>query len=52
MSCMEHLCVACGHIELNNISRMTTPCPKCGGLRWSSMCDEDLPIHEEDEEEE
>ena len=52
MSCMEHLCVGCGHIELNNISRMTAPCPKCGAVRWASICDETPQVHQEENEEE
>ena len=52
MACMEHLCICCGHLEFNNISYMTEPCPKCGSVRWASSCDEELPIHQEEDEEE
>jgi predicted nucleic acid-binding Zn-ribbon protein len=49
---MEHLCVGCGHIELNNVARMTAPCPKCGAVRWASISDEAPETEKEENEEE
>ena len=49
MACMEHLCIGCGHIELNNEPRQRPPCPKCGCTRWGSTCDE-IPERNEEEQ--
>ena len=46
MACMEHLCVNCGEIQLNNVVRYHTPCPKCGNTRWASCFDEELELNQ------
>lgn len=50
MACMEHMCIHCGHLEFNNISRMAVFCPKCKGAKWISICDEDIPQAEDIED--
>ena len=40
MACMEHSCVRCGTLVLNNESTRRVPCLECGGTRWVSTWDE------------
>lgn len=49
MSCMEHLCIGCGYIILDNEPKQTIKCPNCGGDRWASICDE-IPMVKDEEE--
>ena len=30
MSCMEHTCTRCGHMDFNNSTRTPSVCPRCG----------------------
>lgn len=48
MSCMEHSCIECGHMVMNN-DRGPSFCPKCGGS-MAHACDEVFEDRYDDED--
>jgi predicted nucleic acid-binding Zn-ribbon protein len=54
MSCMEHTCIACGHMDFNNSARTPSMCPRCGGNMhhvWDEQADYDRERTERNDEE-
>ena len=47
MSCMEHSCLKCGFLVMNNNPRYQGTCPVCGESIWTSVCDEDQDFKEQ-----
>lgn len=51
MACMEHTCIECGDVALDNNPWPPQWCAKCGGREFVSSCDEDPDQFTEDTDE-